>query len=188
MTSFWKVLVLRLFFHPFRLIYTELWNRVGGWLTLNGWASRERDVLHRFSLAYCEGLLSLLQEGFRILLGSGWCGSVDWEPAWEPKDHPFDSQSGHRPGLPARSPVGVHERQPCIDVSLPLLLPPFPSLKINKSIQSLKKIHLLVYLESKYSESLRASAFQGSVKSVTFILLESYFPFVFITCCLSCSK
>ena len=31
-----------------------------------------------------------------------WCGSVDWEP----KGHRFDSQSGHMPGLRARSPVG----------------------------------------------------------------------------------
>ena len=39
---------------------------------------------------------------------------------------------GRMPGLWARSPVGAHKRQPHIDVSLPLLLPSFPSLKINK--------------------------------------------------------
>ena len=33
---------------------------------------------------------------------------------------------GHMPGLQARSPVGVHERQLYTDVSLPLCLPPFP--------------------------------------------------------------
>ena len=36
----------------------------------------------------------------------GWCGSVGWVPAWEPKGCWFDSQSGHMPGLRARSPVG----------------------------------------------------------------------------------
>ena len=43
------------------------------------------------------------------------------------KDWRFDSQSGHMPGLQARSPVGVCERQPHTDVSLPLFLLPFPS-------------------------------------------------------------
>ena len=36
----------------------------------------------------------------------GWCGSVDWVPACEPNSGRFDSQSGHMPGLQARSPVG----------------------------------------------------------------------------------
>ena len=36
----------------------------------------------------------------------GWCGSVDWAPAYEPKGHWFDSQAGHVPRLQARSPVG----------------------------------------------------------------------------------
>ena len=36
----------------------------------------------------------------------GWCGSVDSVPACEPKGHKFDSQTGHMPGLKARSPVG----------------------------------------------------------------------------------
>ena len=39
---------------------------------------------------------------------------------------------GHMPGLWAGSLVGVCERQPYIDVSLPLFSSPFPSLKINK--------------------------------------------------------
>ena len=37
---------------------------------------------------------------------SGWCGSVDWAPAYKPKGHRFDSQSGHLPGLQARSLIG----------------------------------------------------------------------------------
>ena len=36
----------------------------------------------------------------------GWCGSVDWVRACEPKGCWFDSQSGHTPGLWARSPFG----------------------------------------------------------------------------------
>ena len=34
----------------------------------------------------------------------GWCGSVDWD--CEPGGHQFNSQSGHMPGLWARSLVG----------------------------------------------------------------------------------
>ena len=68
----------------------------------------------------------------------GWCGSVDWAPACEPKGRQFDSQSGHMPGLLARSPVAGCVRGnpwmnlPHIAVSHPLSLPPFPSLKVNK--------------------------------------------------------
>ena len=36
----------------------------------------------------------------------GWCGSVDWVPACELKGRQLDSQSGHMPGLRARSPSG----------------------------------------------------------------------------------
>ena len=61
-----------------------------------------------------------------------WQGSVDWVPAWEPKGHWFNSQSGHVPGLLARPPVwGVWEATTHWCFS-PSLFPPFPSLKINK--------------------------------------------------------
>ena len=53
----------------------------------------------------------------------GWCGSVDWAPACEQKGHQFDSQSGHMPGLQARSPVGGAREAPHADVSLPFSLP-----------------------------------------------------------------
>ena len=52
---------------------------------------------------------SFLNEKKKILKnqsGLGWCGSVDWAPAWEPKSPWFDSQSGHMPGFQAMSPVG----------------------------------------------------------------------------------
>ena len=39
-------------------------------------------------------------------LDPGWCGSVDWASACEPKGHQFNSQSGHMPGLQVRCPVG----------------------------------------------------------------------------------
>ena len=35
-----------------------------------------------------------------------WCGSVVWAPAWESKGRQFNSQSGHMPGLQARSLFG----------------------------------------------------------------------------------
>ena len=41
-----------------------------------------------------------------FIYSPGWCGSVDWAPACKPKSHRFSSQSGHTPGLRARSPVG----------------------------------------------------------------------------------
>ena len=64
----------------------------------------------------------------RIALdGPGWCSSVHWVQAWEPKGHLFDSQSGHMPGLWVRSPIGgMWEATThwCFSPSLP----PFPSL------------------------------------------------------------
>ena len=52
----------------------------------------------------------------------GWRGSVDGVLACEPMGHWFGSQSGHMPGMQAKSPVGGTQ-----DVSLPLFLPPLPS-------------------------------------------------------------
>ena len=73
----------------------------------------------------------------------GWCGSVDWTWACKPKGCWCDSQSGHMPGLQARSPVeGAWEATThwCFSSSL---FPSFPlSLKINKmkSLTTTKKI------------------------------------------------
>ena len=55
----------------------------------------------------------------------GWCDSVDWVPACKPKGHQFDSQSGHMPGLCARSSVGGHVRgnHTLMFLSLSLSLP-----------------------------------------------------------------
>ena len=48
------------------------------------------------------------------------------------KGHEFSSQSGHMPGLQARPPVGVHERQPHIDI-LSFSFPSLPlCLKLNR--------------------------------------------------------
>ena len=62
----------------------------------------------------------------------GWCGSVDWVPACEPKGCWFDSQSGHMPGLWARSPVGGTWEATMHWCFSPSLSPSLPlSLKIN---------------------------------------------------------
>ena len=63
----------------------------------------------------------------------GWCGSIDWALACEPKGHRFNSQSGQMPGSLVRPPSWGHVRWPTNvsithDVSLPLFLPPFLSL------------------------------------------------------------
>ena len=66
-------------------------------------------------------------------LHPGWCSSVDWERAYEPKGHWFNSQSGYMPQLRAMSPVGgVQETAThwCFSLSLSPSLP--LSLKINK--------------------------------------------------------
>ena len=57
-----------------------------------------------------------------------WGDSVGWMSSCKLKGHWFDSR--HMPGLQVRSPVGgVQETTDlCIDVSLLLFLPPFPSL------------------------------------------------------------
>ena len=74
-----------------------------------------------------------VQEPKRITnFSPGWCSSVDWVWACEPKGHWFDSQSGHMPRLWARSPSrrsarGNHTLM-FLSLSPSLLL----SLKINK--------------------------------------------------------
>ena len=72
----------------------------------NKWIQKPRDVLKIYSCPGC-------------------CSSVDWVLACELKSLQFDSQLGHIPELPGPQ-LGVHVRQPHIDVSLPLSpsLPP----------------------------------------------------------------
>ena len=115
-----------------------------GWLTsaqviLSTWLFRASSVMDAF------WWMLLFDKDFQ---GPGWCGSVDWALAWEPKGRWLDSQSGHKPVLQAGSLVGAHERQPYINVSLPLYLFPFPSLKINKILKKKKRFSLLVIFSS----------------------------------------
>ena len=62
----------------------------------------------------------------KIYKDSALAGVAQWTEALacEPKGRRLDSHSGNMPGLQARPPVVACERQPHIDVSLPL----FPSL------------------------------------------------------------
>ena len=66
----------------------------------------------------------------------GWYSSVGWASSHKVKGLQFDSQLGHIPTMQVQSLVRAHTRsnQPvflcCIDISLPLFLPPSPSLKI----------------------------------------------------------
>ena len=63
----------------------------------------------------------------------GWCSSMDWAWACEPKGHWFDSQSGHMPGLQARSPIGGMQEATTHWCFSPSLSPSLPlSLKTNK--------------------------------------------------------
>ena len=66
-----------------------------------------------------------------IIFSPGWCGSVDILPACKPKGRWFNSQSGHTPGLQARSSVqGSRGNHTLVFLSLSPSLP--FSLKINK--------------------------------------------------------
>ena len=79
-------------------------------------------------------ILYLVPQVLKLQVHPGWCGSVDWVPAslWT-KGCQFNSQSGHMPGLQARTPVrGTWEATTHCCFS-PSLSPSFPlSLKINK--------------------------------------------------------
>ena len=78
---------------------------------------------------------------------------TSWVSSCKAKDRRFDSRSGHMPGLWARFPVGVHVRGKWsmflshIDVSLPLFLPRFPSLKKIKSFLKIRKINCHTFLK-----------------------------------------
>ena len=55
-------------------------------------------------------------------------GSVDWAPAYKPKGPGSIPSQGTCLGFGSGPLLGARERQPHIDVSLPLFLPPFPLL------------------------------------------------------------
>ena len=55
-----------------------------------------------------------------------------WALSRKPEGRQFDSHQGTCLGCGPGPQWGFRERQPHIDVSLPLLLPPFPSLRINR--------------------------------------------------------
>ena len=95
---------------------------------------------------------------------SGWCGSVDWVLAFEPKGHWFNSQSEHMPGLQARSPVrGVREATThwCFSPSPSL---PTPLFKIQ--IKSLKP---------KERQKKVIIFFKLGKKVQLFFIVENYF-------------
>ena len=70
---------------------------------------------------------------FKIYFSPGLCGSVDWALAWEPEGFWLNFQSGHMPGLQARSPVGGTWEATTQWCFSPSVSPSFTlSLKINK--------------------------------------------------------
>ena len=78
----------------------------------------------------------------------GCCGSVDWVWVCEPKGHQSESQSGHKPGLQARSgpQSGACVRPPMWNTHWcfsPSFLLPFSSKNkyINKSFKKFHQIH-----------------------------------------------
>ena len=103
------------------------WSRALG--TLKSWeAQSQRRFVFFLQLA-----LSPLISSELTVICPGWCGSVDWALACKPKGHWFNSQSGHMPGLQARSPVGGVREATTRGCFSPSLSPSLPlSLKINK--------------------------------------------------------
>ena len=103
--------------------------------------SKERSMLKKNSLIKKD------------LFITAWCDSMDWVPACEPKVHWFNSQSGHMPGLWARSPGGgvleatIHRCFP-LSLSLPLSknkrIKPFKNSKIGCHLLLLPFLVLLV--------------------------------------------
>ena len=96
--------------------------------------------LPQFLPCHCSKDLSQTDlKPFKPILSPSWCGSVDWVPACKPKGCLFNSQSGHRPGLWARSPVGgmweatTHWTSLSLSLfSLSPFLSPLPPLSKNK--------------------------------------------------------
>ena len=82
---------------------------------------KKDDLQRENGIAEEHGMFNLIIVTVRKLIYSpGWRGSVDWVLACKPRGRWFNSQSEHMPGMQARPPVGAHERQPHIDISLPL--------------------------------------------------------------------
>ena len=71
--------------------------------------------------------LGRVQVGIKSIPGPWPACSAGWTLSRGAKGHQFDSRWGRMSGLRTWSWLGACERQP-IDVSLPLFLPPFPSL------------------------------------------------------------
>ena len=96
------------------------------WLILV--CSLTRDWTHNLGLP--GRLCNHLSYQARALKGGdicpGWCSSVDWALDYEPKGCQFSSQSGHMPGLQARSPVGGTQEATTHWCFSPLLSPSLP--------------------------------------------------------------
>ena len=105
----------------------------------NSWKHLIESLSFHFSNYIVSFLVQVISWLKIWIVSIGWYSSVDWAWAWEPKDCQFNSQSGHMPGLQARSPVG--SVQPHTDVPLPLFLPYL--LSKNKQIKSFLKIWIV---------------------------------------------
>ena len=73
------------------------------------WSSSPNTIWSRGfrrSLGLDEVMVVRFTNGISAFVRRGWCGSVEWVPACEPKGLRFDSQPGFTAGVRARSLVG----------------------------------------------------------------------------------
>ena len=70
----------------------------------NIWTGETKaDFIGKWS---CKSLLTFMEDIWKIEWCSGWCSSVDWAWAHEPRGQGSIPTVGHMPGLQARSPTG----------------------------------------------------------------------------------
>ena len=68
--------------------------------------TRGKKTLEHYREAEMKAWTNEMIQHIKKLIHTGCCSSVNRAPDCELKGHQFNSQSGHRPGLQARSPVG----------------------------------------------------------------------------------
>ena len=123
--------------------------------------------------------MTYFEEDIKMMISPGWCGLVDRVLACKPKGCSFDSQPGHMPGLQAGPPMGGAREATTQRCFSPSLSPSCPlSLKITKSIKSLKKRMINLFGTQNHVETKRNEITftrKQMSKSINLCLINSYY-------------